>query len=84
MAGVGKTQVVHQNILMHIVPPHRWDEMQSESEDSEYDTPPGDAGLPESTLSTTGPMTQSETRACQLAQSIQDAQTKAVQYIQCK
>ena len=82
--GVGRTRVVHQNILMHNVPPHGWDETQSESEDSEYDTPPGDAGLPKSTSSTTRPVIWSQTRACQLAQSIQDTWTIAVQYVQCK
>ena len=64
--------------------PHRWDEMQSESEDSEYDTPQRDDGIPEQTSSTTRPVTQNQTRAQQLAQTIQDAWTKAVQYIQCK
>ena len=43
--------------------------MQSESEDSEYDTPLRDAGLPKSTLSTAGPVTRSQTRTQQLAQS---------------
>ena len=42
--GVGRTLVVHQNLLMHIMPYHRWDEAQSESQDSEYNTPPGDEG----------------------------------------
>ena len=75
--GVGRTQVVHQNLLTHIMPHHRWDEMQSESE-------PGDEGSSGSMPSTTGPVTQSQTRAHQLAQSIQDAWIKAVQYTQCK
>ena len=82
--GVGRTWVVYWNLLMHIMPPYRQVEMQSESEGSEYDTSPGDEGLPRSMPRMTGPVTQSQTRAHQLAQSIQDAWTKAIQYIQHK
>ena len=65
------------------ISPDRWDEIHSESEDSEYDTQWGDEGLSGSTVpSITGPVTQSQTRAHQLAQGIQDAWTKAIQYIQ--
>ena len=44
--------------------------MQSDSEDSQYDTPPGDEGIPEPTLSTTGPVTKSQAKAHQLAMTI--------------
>ena len=66
---------------MHIAPPHQQDKVKP---DSEYDTPPGDIGLPETILRSTGPMTWSQTRAHQLAQSIRAAWTKAVQYVQAK
>ena len=73
---------------MHIAPPHRQEEMQSESEDSDYYTLPGDVRLPEplpeTTMSATGPVTLNQTRAHQLAQNIQDAWTKMVQYTQHK
>ena len=58
---------------MHIAHPHQQEEIQSGSGDSNYNTPPGDDALSKQTLSTTGPVMQSQTRACQLAQSVQDA-----------
>ena len=82
--GVGRTQVVHWNLLMHIVPLHWGDEIQSETKDSEYITPPGDKKSPGSMRSTIGPVTRSQTQAHQLAQSMQDTWTKAVQYVQHK
>ena len=48
---------------MHIAHPHPQDKIEPDSGDSEYDTPLGDMGLPEPTPSSTGPMTQSQTRA---------------------
>ena len=69
---------------MHIAPPHQQEGVQSGSVDSDYDTLLGDNGLSKQTLSATRPVTQSQTRAHQLAQSIQDAWTKVVQYIQWK
>ena len=69
---------------MHIVHPHKQDETESESGDSEYDTPPGDIGIPNPMLSGTGPMTQSHTRAHHLAQSIWEARTQAIQFAQVK
>ena len=62
--------VVHRNLLMHIAPPHNQEGIQSQLEDSDYDMPPGDIRLSGLTLSTTGPLMQSQIRACQLAQSI--------------
>ena len=82
--GVGRTRVVHWNLLMHIIPPHRQDKKQSESKDSEYNTPPGDKRFSGSMLSVIGPVAWSQTRAIQLAQSIQDTWSKAVQYVQHK
>ena len=61
--------VVHRNTLMHIAPPHQPEGIQSGSEDSDYDTLPGDNGLLTQGLSTTGPVMQSQTRAYQLAQT---------------
>ena len=55
---------------MYIAPPHQQEGIQSGSEDSDYNTPPGDDDLSKQTLSITGPVMQSQTRACQLAQSI--------------
>ena len=69
---------------MHIAPPHQSEGIQSESEDSDYDTPPGDVRLSELTPSTTRLVMQSQTRAGQLVQGIQDAWTKVVQHVQCK
>ena len=69
---------------MHIAHHHKQDETESESDDSEYDTPPGDIGLPNTILGRTGPVTWSQTRACQLVQSIWEAWTKAIQYVQVK
>ena len=58
---------------MHTAPPYWQEGIQSESEASDYDTPPGDDDLSKQTLSTTGLVMWGETRASQLAQSIQDA-----------
>ena len=69
---VERTHVVHCNLLMHITPSHRGDEMQSEYEDSEYDTPPGDEGLSGSMPNMTWPVTWNRTRAFPLGQSIWD------------
>ena len=69
---------------MHIAPPHQQDEIEPDSGDSEYDTPAGDVGLPGPIPSSTGSMTQSQMRACQLAQSIQESWTKAFQYVHVK
>ena len=67
---------------MHIAHPHQQDEIEPESGDSEYDTPLGDIGLPEPIPSSTGPMTWSQIRAHRLAQSIWEAWTKIVKYVQ--
>ena len=69
---------------MHIAHPHKQDKIEPDSGDSEYDTQPGDIGLPEPILSSAGPMTQSQTSAHWLALSIWEAGTKAVQYVQVK
>ena len=66
----GQTQVVHRNFLMHVAPPHQQAKIEPDSNDSEYDTPPGDVWLPGPISSSTGPVTQSQMRAHQLAQSI--------------
>ena len=79
----GQTWVVHRNLLMHIVHADKQDERESELDDSEYDTPE-DIGLPDPIPSKMGPVTQSQTRAHQLSQSLQEAWTKAVQYVQHK
>ena len=79
----GQTQVVHRNLLMHIAHPHKQDETESESDDSEYDTS-GDIVLPDPIQSRMGPMTWSQARACQLAQSIWEVWNKAIQCIQHK
>ena len=63
---------------MHIAHPQKQDETESESGDSEYNTPLGDIGLPNPLLSRTGPMTQSQARAHHLAQGIWEAWTKAI------
>ena len=54
--GDGWTWIVHRNLLMHIAPPYCEEGMKSESEDSDYDTPPGYVGLSEPNLRTTGPV----------------------------
>ena len=69
---------------MHIAPPHQQESIEYELYDSNLDTLPGDVGLSELTLITTGLVMWNQTRAFQLAQSIQDAWTKAAQYIQLK
>ena len=69
---------------MHIAHPHKQDKTESESDDSEYDTPPGDIGLANLILARTGPVTWSQARVHQQAQSIWEAWTKAVQYVQVK
>ena len=51
-------RVVYRNILMCIAPANWQEGIQYELEDSDYDTSPGDAGLLELTLSTTGLVTQ--------------------------
>ena len=51
------------NLLMHIEHSHKQDEIEPDKGDSEYDTPPGDIGLPAAILSSTRPMTQIQTRA---------------------
>ena len=66
---------------MHIAHSHKQNKTESESDDSDYDTPSGDIGLPDPILSKMGPLTQSQTRACQLAQSIWEAWTKAIKYV---
>ena len=63
---------------------HKQDETKSESGDSEYNTPPGDIGLPNPIQSRSGPMTWSQTRAHQLAQSTWEVWTKAIQYVHIK
>ena len=83
-AGERQTCVVHRNLLMYITPPHRQEGMQSESEDSDYDTLPEDVELSEPAMSTTGAVTLNQTGDHQLAQNIQNAWTKVVQYIQHK
>ena len=80
--GEGWIWIVHRNLLMHIAPCYQQERIQSESEDSDYNPLPGHVRLSELTLSTTGPVTWSQTKAHQLAQSIQDAWPKAVQYVQ--
>ena len=80
----GQTQVVHRNVIMYIAPPHQQDEVKPDSSHAEYDTLPGDLGLPKPISSSTGPVTQSQMRAYQLAQSLRAAWTKAVQYVQGK
>ena len=82
--GEGQTGIVHRNLLMHIAPPHQQDEVKPDSGDSEYNTPPGDIGLLKPISNSTVPMTQNQTRAHQLAQSLRTVQTKAVQYVQAK
>ena len=82
--GDGQTHVVHRNLLMHIAPPHQKERVQSGSEESNCNTLPGDDELYKQTLSTTGPVMWSQTKAHQLAQSIQDTWTKVVQYVQWK
>ena len=84
MAGERQTFVVHRNLLMYITPPHGQEGMQSESEDSDYDTLPEDVGLSEPAMSTILPVTLNLTGAHQLPQNIQNAWTKVVQYIQHK
>ena len=79
-----QTWVVHKNLLIHIAPPHKQDEVKCDSIDSEYDTPPEDMGLPKPISSNTGPLTQSQTRAHQLVQNLRAALTKAVQTVQAK
>ena len=69
---------------MHITHIHKQDETGSASGNSAYDTPPGDIGLPAQILSKIGPVTQSQTKACQLDQSTQEAWTKAIKYVQHK
>ena len=69
---------------MHIAHTQTQDETESESDDSEYDTPPGDIGLPRPILSRLGYMTQNQTRAYQLALCIWKMWTKAIQYVQQK
>ena len=69
---------------MHIGHPQKQDKTESESDDSEYDTPPGDIGIPYPILSRSGPMTGSQPMAWQLAQSIWKMWTKAIQYVQHK
>ena len=54
---------------MHIVHPHKSCGMESESEDLEYDRPPGDIDLPDQIPSRPGAVTQSQTRAQQLVQA---------------
>ena len=80
--GIGRIQVVHQNLLMYVAQLHKQEEVQTESEGSEYNTPIGDEQLSDVPLSTVGPMMQIQTRAHQLAQSIQDAWTKAITILQ--
>ena len=66
---------------MHIEHPNKQDETESESDDSEYNTPPGDIDLPDQILSRMGPVTWNQTRAPQLAQSITETWAKAIQYV---
>ena len=82
--GGWKTWLVHRNLLIHIAPPYWQEGIQSELEDSDYDTLPRDVWLSEPTPSTIGPAMWSPTRGHLLAQSIQDAWTKVVQHVQWK
>ena len=80
----GWAWVVHRNLLMNIVHPHKQDKTKSEPDDSKYDTPPWHIGLSDPVPHGTGPVTWSQTRAHQLAQSIWETWTKAIHYIQHK
>ena len=55
--------VVSRKLPMHIAHPYKQDEIEPDSGDSEYDTPPGDIGLPAPIPSSTNPMNWSQTRA---------------------
>ena len=55
---------------MHIAPPHQQEGIESGSEHSDYDTPPGDDELSKQTWSTTGPVMWSQTGAPTLVQGL--------------
>ena len=69
---------------MHIAQPHTWDETGFESDNSEYDKQPGDIGIPDLIPSRRGPMTQNQKMDHQLAKSMWETWTKAIQCVQHK